>query len=183
MPDGGININVDISEVDQYFTEIADPARVKKITRKALRKGAQITRDAIAARAPERPDLPSGTALPIGALASDIVISSFTDNNGHEVASVHPGKETSHAAGWVEFGHQMVRGGSLTLAGKGSGHRVGTHGMTSTFVPPHPFFRPAVEESQEAAAGAIVESLSADAVTQKEIPIVDSLDDALRLLA
>jgi hypothetical protein len=100
MP-GSININVDISDADHFFTMLADPVRVKKITRKALRKGAEITRDAIAVRAPERPDLPSGTALPIGALKNDIIIRSYTDDKGKEVASVQPGALTDYAAGLV----------------------------------------------------------------------------------
>jgi len=165
MP-GNINISVDTSELDQYFAEIADPVRVKKITRKALRKGATIIRDAVAAVAPERPDLPSGTALPVGALKNDIVVRSYTDGNGKEVASVQPGALTDHVAGWVEFGHQQVAGGKLSKDGKGSGHRVGTHGMTSTFVPPHPFFRRGEEASEAAAAEAVAESLSEDLVSE-----------------
>lgn len=160
MPDGGISINVDISELDEYLTEIADPVRLRKIERKALRKGAKVTQAAVQERAPVRPDLPSGTALPIGALAADIVIRSYTDGDGREVASVQPGARTSHAAGWVEFGHQMVTGGRLTKTGKGNGKNVG-------FVPAHPFFRPAAEASAEAASAAIIESLSEDAVDQK----------------
>ena len=45
---GSIDISVDISEANAFFEQLADPARIKKITRKALRKGAMITRDAIA---------------------------------------------------------------------------------------------------------------------------------------
>lgn len=165
MP-GSIDINVDISECDAFFAEIADPVRVKKITRKALRKGATVIRDAVAAMAPERPDLPSGTALPIGALKNDIIVRSSTDGNGREVATVQPGALTDHVAGWVEFGHQEVAGGKLGLDGKGSGHRVGTHGMTSTFVPPHPFFRPAEDASEAAATEAIAQSLSEDLVSE-----------------
>jgi HK97 gp10 family phage protein len=173
MADGQFDLHVDISQCDAFFTEIADPARVKKITRKALRKGAMVIRDAVAARAPERPDLPSGTALPIGALKNDIIVKSSTDDNGRETASVQPGALTDHVAGWVEYGHQQVAGGKLGLDGKGKGHRVGTHGMTSTFVPAHPFFRPAEEESEAAANDAIAESLSEDLVSEKA-PSADS---------
>jgi HK97 gp10 family phage protein len=165
MP-GDIDISVDFSACDAYFAEIADPARVKKITRKALRKGAMVIRDAVAARAPERPELPSGTALPIGALQNDIIVRSSTDDNGREIATVQPGALTNHVAGWVEFGHQLVTGGKLSTSGKGSGHRVGVHAMTSTFVPPHPFFRPAEEASEAAATEAITESLSEDLVSE-----------------
>lgn len=164
--DGSINIGVDISSADEFFAEIADPVRVKKITRKALRKGAMVIRDAVAAVAPERPDLPSGTALPIGALKNDIIVRSYTDENSREVASVQPGKLTDHVAGWVEYGHQMVTGGKLSVSGKGKGRRVGTHGLTSTFVPPHPFFRRGEEASEAAAIEAVEESLSEDLVNE-----------------
>jgi HK97 gp10 family phage protein len=169
MP-GSIDIRVDISQCDAYFAEIADPVRVNKIVRKALRSGAMIVRDAVAARAPERPDLPSGTALPIGALKNDIVIRSYTNDKGEAAVSVQPGSLTNFAAAMVEYGHQMVLGGRLSKDDKGTGHRVGTHGMTTTFVPPHPFFRPAVEASEAAATEAISESLSEDLV--KEAPSV-----------
>jgi Bacteriophage HK97-gp10, putative tail-component len=171
MP-GAINISVDTSACDAYFADITDPVRVKKITRKALRSGAMVIRDAVAERAPERPDLPSGTALPIGALKNDIIIRSYTNDNGKEVASVQPGTMTDHVAAWVEYGHQQVAGGRLSVSGKGSGHRLGVHGMTSTFVPPHPFFRPAEEASEAAATEAITESLSEDLVNESAPSVV-----------
>lgn len=163
MP-GDIRITVDASELDGYLDAIADPARVKKITRKALRKGAQVTRAAIAERAPVRPDLPSGTALPMGALASDIIVRSYTDADGKEVASVQPGEYTDHVAGFVEFGHRMVRGG-YSRVDKKTGKTKG-HGKEVGQVPAHPFFRPGAEASEDAAAEAIVESLSEDAVNE-----------------
>jgi hypothetical protein len=172
MP-GEISISVDISSADEFFKEIADPVRVKKITRKALRKGAMVIRDAVAAVAPERPDLPSGTALPIGALKNDIIVRSYTDQSGREVASVQPGALTDHVAGWVEFGHQMVTDGRLNKQGKGSGHRVGVHGLTSTFVPPHPFFRRGEEASEATATEAVAESLSEDIVNETA-PSIDA---------
>lgn len=161
----GIGIIVDTSEFDQYMDQIADPAREKKITRKALRKGAMITRDAIAERAPERPDLPSGTALPIGALANDIVVRSYTGEGGREFVAVQAGKLTDHVAGWVEYGHRLVHGGYSKLnkqTGKtrGPGSEVGQ-------VPAHPFFRPGAEASADAAATAIIESLSIDLINER----------------
>lgn len=161
MP-GDIRISVDVSEFEGFCSTIGDPARVKAITRKALRKGAKITQAAIEERAPERPDLPSGTALPIGALAADIVVRSYTDADGREVASVQPGALTDHVAGWVEFGHRMVRGG-YSRVNKKTGKTSGP-GAEVGQVPAHPFFRPGAEESEEAAAAAIVDSLAEDAV-------------------
>jgi HK97 gp10 family phage protein len=148
-----------LAELEQDLTAIGDEKRVKSIIRKALRAGAVIMQGAIEERAPERPDLPSSNALPVGALRADIVVTATTDETGALAVSVGPGKYTKHVASWVEYGHQMVQGGRLSLFGNGTGHRVGTHGMTSTFVPPHPFIRPAYEASREAAAEAIVESL------------------------
>ncbi len=160
----GIGIIVDSSEFDQYMSTIGDPARLKSIERKALRKGATITRDAIAARAPVRPDLPSGTALPQGALANDIVLRAYTDSDGRECVSVQPGKLTDHVAGWVEFGHRLVQGGYSRMDRK-TGKTRGP-GKEAGQVPAHPFFRPGTEESVEAAVSAIQESLSADVVNE-----------------
>jgi hypothetical protein len=173
MADGSISISVDISGADEFFKEIADPVRVKKITRKALRKGAMIIRDAVAAVAPERPDLPSGTALPIGALKNDIIVRSYTDDNGREVASVQPGKLTDHVAGWVEFGHQMVTDGRLNKQGKGEGKRAIVHKTGETFVGPNPFFRRGEEASEAAATEAVAESLSED-IVKETTPSLDA---------
>lgn len=174
---GEIGIHVDISEVDAYLSAIGDPKRVKAITRKALRKGARITQAAIAERAPERPDLPYGGKLPIGALKNDIIVRTFTDNDGKEVASVQAGDLTDHVAGWVEFGHRMVVGPS-GISQKGYTSKVLPNGKLrgsgteSGSVPAHPFFRPGAEASEEAAAAAIVDSLAEDAVNENAPTVI-----------
>jgi HK97 gp10 family phage protein len=154
-----------LKQIDEAFTAMADPARVKKIVRKALKKGAKIEQAAMRARAPERPDLPSGTALPPGALKADITIGNTTDGENLAVI-VGPGKYTRHAAGWVEYGHQMVVGGRRSVKnGKvtGKGHLVTVNGTTLSVVPAHPWIRPAYEESATAVTTAIVDSLTEDA--------------------
>jgi Bacteriophage HK97-gp10, putative tail-component len=157
-----VELTFDTREMEAYFTALANPERCKKMKRKALRKGAAIIKASVEELAPERPDLPSGTALPVGAVKADIHVRLSTQNQTTEVATISPGKETEFVQSLVEFGHQQVAGGKLGLDGKGEGHRVGTHGMTSTFVPPHPFWRPAIEASAESAASAIEESLLED---------------------
>ena len=166
--DGAISIIVDTSSADAYFARIADPARVKKITRKALRKGAMVIRDAVASEAPERPDLPYGGKLPIGALKNDIVVRSSTDDDGHEIATVQPGALTDHVAGWVEFGHQMVTSGKLSKSGKGKGKRSIVGSTGETFTQPNPFFRRGEEISEAAAIEAIETSLAADLPNELE---------------
>ncbi len=163
----GITVHIDgLKELDEAFTRMADPARVKKIIRKALRKGAEVERAAIQERAPERPDLPSGTALPPGALKGDIEVHATTDGDNLAI-TIGPGKYTKHAAGWVEYGHQMVVGGKRRLDKKGrirgNGRLVKVNGTTVSQVPAHPFIRPAFDATATAATDAIVESLTEDA--------------------
>jgi HK97 gp10 family phage protein len=162
-----LEVKIDgLKEIDDAFAAMADPARVKKIVRKALNKGAKVEQAALRERAPERPDLPSGTALPPGALKADIVIGNTTDGDNLAVI-VGPGKYTRHAAGWVEYGHQMVVGGRRKVGKNGNvtgkGRLVKVNGTELTQVPAHPFIRPAYEESASAVTSAIVESLSEDA--------------------
>lgn len=166
----GYDFKVDISQCEQFFTAIGDPNRVKKITRKALRKGAEVIRAAVADEAPERPDLPSSTALPIGALKSDIIIRSYTDENGTEVASVQPGKYTDHVAAFVEYGHRIIVGpsgrsekGYKSRRNRRTGEFEGP-GTEAGFVQPNAFFRRGEEKSMAAAQDAIEESLGADLV-------------------
>lgn len=151
-----------LTELEQDLTAIGDEKRVKKIIRKALRAGGTVMQAAIEERAPERPELPSGTALPPGALRADINMVATTDEAGATALSVGPGKYTKHVASWVEYGHMMVVGGRRSLKnGKvsGKGRLTTVNGTELTQVPAHPFIRPAYEASREAAAEAIIDSL------------------------
>lgn len=106
-------------------------------------------------------------ALAPGELLADIAVRPVPDAApGDILLAVGPGKKTSHVARWVEYGHQMVTGGRLSLSGKGRGHRVGTHGMISTFVPPHPFLRPSQEAAEPAALAAFEAVLKAEIEAQ-----------------
>lgn len=57
-----------------------------------------------------RPALPSGRALPVGALKADVTLE-VRRESGLLMAVVGPGKLTAHVARWVEYGHRRVRGG------------------------------------------------------------------------
>lgn len=124
-----------------------------KMLNRALREGAKVFQQQEAARAPERPDLPSSTALPPGALKSDVSIKKV---RGLTVYLIGPGRYTSRAAHLVELGHRLVRGGRNRLLKngktKGSGAVVGQ-------VPPHPYIRPAYEAGSTPALAAIKASL------------------------
>lgn len=124
-----------------------------RMTRQALMVGGRVIQEAIADLAPVRPELPSGTALPEGALKQDIELHI---ERGAETKSVQavisPGSRTSYAAKWVEYGHRLVRGGySRLLANgktRGKGKQVGD-------VSAHPFIRPGFEASKAAAQDAV----------------------------
>ena len=109
----------------------------------------QVVQAAITEAAPVRPVLPSGTALPPGALKADIELHVVKERDGSVSAYIEPGRYTRHAARWVEYGHRLVRGGRLK---KGGAH-IGD-------VPAYPFIRPAFEASEGAALAAAEESVA-----------------------
>ena len=124
--------------------------------RDGLRAGGEVIQAAIRARAPIRPNLPSGDALPPGALAHDIELH-VGKEDGKWSAIVRPGTETAYAAEWVEYGHRMVTGGYSKVMRGGRVRGPGRLTMTasgSKSVPAHPFIRPGYEESTGAAIDA-----------------------------
>lgn len=96
----------------------------------------------------------NSTSLDPGAIKEDIRITPVSKD---EVGVVHvfvgPGKKTRHVAGWVEWGHRLIKGGysKVLPTGKlrGPGREVGQ-------VRPYPFLRQAYEQSQVSAIDAFV---------------------------
>jgi len=133
-----------------------------KAMRAGLRDAAEVMQGAVAAAAPERPALPSGNALPPGALRSDITLVVKRDAGILE-AIVQPGKYTFHVARWVEYGHRLAKGGQIAWEGMVNGRRRrrGGHGHLIGDVPAHPFIRPAFEASIQASIAAFVDGLKA----------------------
>jgi len=146
---GGFTYHIrGLRELDAKMAELGGAAS-KRIARKGLRAAGAVFLGAITDAAPERPELPSGTALPIGALAADIGMRLGRDEAGLPAAIVSPGKATRHVANWVEYGHRLVRGGRNRKGRGGPGRVVGN-------VPAHPFIRPAFEASADAAVDTFV---------------------------
>lgn len=113
----------------------------EKVIRKGLRAGGQVVQAAVTLAAPVRdPSKPSTTALPPGALKSDIELRVMKESDGSFSALIQPGKYTRYAARLVEYGHEMIVGG-----------RKGKGGASIGQVPAHPFFRPAFEGSEQGA--------------------------------
>lgn len=114
----------------------------EKVIRRGLRAGGQVIQAAITLAAPVRnPSLPSTTALPPGALKSDIELRVVKEQEDASFSAIiAPGKYTRYAAYLVEYGHEMVVGG-----------RKGKGGTTIGQVPAHPFFRPAFEGAEQGA--------------------------------
>lgn len=153
---GGFSVRIEgLQELDAKLTELGTKAATR-IIRKGLNAGGEVIQAAVQERAPVRPDLPSGDALPVGALAQDIQLRFGRDDEGLPAAIVGPGKYTSHAANWVEYGHRLVKGGySSVKRGKlqGHGHQIGT-------VPAHPFIRPGYEASAPEAVEVAVKTMT-----------------------
>lgn len=153
LGDGGF------AELQEALDSLTGTQR-KTIERKALRRVGKIVQKAVQEHAPIRPDLPSGTALPIGALKDDIEyrIHLATDPiDDNSIVTVTPGKKTAHAADWVENGHALVAGGYSKVDGKGG--RRGP-GKVIGHVQPHPFIRPAADSIEGEAVEAFQETLA-----------------------
>lgn len=141
----GFTVNITgLKELDRRLQEMGTQD-AKRCIRKALNAGGTVMQEAIQAITPVRPDLPSGSALPVGAMVNDILISNYTADNNLAVL-VGPGHRTAHAARWTEYGHEMV-----TRGGKGAGQ-----------VPPHSFIRRGYESAREPAVEAIVTTLASE---------------------
>jgi hypothetical protein len=147
---------VGLKELDAKLSELQTTTATRVIN-EGLMAGGRIFQAAVMARAPERPTLPSGTALPPGALKLDIEVHRSHDPEGLPAVIVAPGKFTRHAARWVEYGHRLVKGGynKLLASGKkrGPGKEIGD-------VPAYPFIRPGYEAAREEAVGATVMTIA-----------------------
>lgn len=114
-------------------------------TRGAVRAGANVIRDEMAAQAPMLDEeTANSTALDPGVLKTEIrVAMGRVDKEGFIVAEIGPSEEVAHVARWVEYGHRLVKGGYSSFKRgrlQGSGKQIGE-------VPAHPFLRPAYETS------------------------------------
>lgn len=147
---------VGLKELDAKLSELQTTTATRVIN-DGLMAGGRIFQAAVTARAPERPLLPSGTALPPGALRIDIEVHKSHDPDGLPAVIVGPGKFTQHAARWVEYGHRLVTGGysKVMASGKTRGH-----GKEIGEVPAYPFIRPGYEAAREEAVGATVMTIA-----------------------
>jgi hypothetical protein len=143
-------IGVDISSVAAMLKGMDGEIKEKAMLA-ALKAGAEVEQLEIQANCPERIDLPSGTALPIGALRSDVVIKMSGKKINRPYAVVKFGKYSAHVARWVEEGHKVHHGGR----GK---HGTDTGGSTQ----PNPF----VSRSFEASLGAVQEAIQTTFIAQ-----------------
>ncbi len=141
-----------IENLDAFRSEIGTTA-IRDGARAAARVYAQAEREA--APVLLHKDAHS-TALDPGAIRDDIRVTAPTvDESGIVHVFVGPGKRTRRVAGWVEWGHRLVkRGYSEMLANgktRGPGEEVGS-------VRPHPFLRPSYERSQQEAVQAFTKA-------------------------
>jgi HK97 gp10 family phage protein len=147
-------------EFSRMMTDLAGPV-AEKIARHAVREGGRVIQAAITEAAPVRPALPSGTALPPGALKNDIVVKTVKEPDGSVSAYIQPGAKTLHISRLVEYGHELVKGGySKQGAGILGQGRQGP-GRVIGHVQAAPFIRPAFEASEAAAQDAIAMDIAA----------------------
>lgn len=123
----------------------------EKICRTAMRAAGRVVQAAVTESAPVRVDLPSGTALPPGALKADIELHVVKERDGSISAYIEPGRYTRRAGILAEYGHELVAGGRKEKGGQTIGQ-----------VPPRPWFRPAYEASEGEALTAAEETLGTE---------------------
>jgi HK97 gp10 family phage protein len=154
----GDDISLDVHGMEGIEAKLLQMGDVwsREAVHQALVPAGRILQGAITALAPVRTeDGRGGDALPPGKLKGDIVMEVF-----QKTVVVGPSRDTSHVAGWVEFGHALVRGGRRKKGGSVVGH-----------VAPHPFIRPAFDTAIDPAAQAFVDSLAVqlEAVVPAEV--------------
>lgn len=139
----------------------------ERIIRKAMRAGGEVVRAAITDAAPVRTAGLGGNSsnpawdLPPGALKSDIQLTVTKDKQTGSIAAyIEPGAYTKFVAKMCEYGHQIAKGGRL-----GYGGRAGK-GTVAGFVPAHPFVRPAMELSADAAIEAIEGTIATEILAE-----------------
>lgn len=156
MPD--VSLQVQGLDELQRRLDLLRTEQAQKILRKGLRAGGRWVQTEVAERAPVRPSLPSGTALPVGALKFDVILRNIYRGvpEGGAVVTVGFGKFTAHVARWVEFGHRLVAGGRYMNWGKrGKGEVTGR-------VWAHPFMRPAWEATENVCALTFANTVKAE---------------------
>jgi HK97 gp10 family phage protein len=156
---GGFTVHIEgLRELDAKLSEMKD-AQVKRVIRQGLDAGGDVMRAAIAEAAPVRPDLPSEDALPPGALKQDIEVRRGRFE-GLLAVFIGPGKFTRRQAGWVEYGHRLVRGGTSQLVKTFFGKlKYKGPGQEVDVVKAHPFIRPTYEAVREEAVQVAVDTM------------------------
>jgi len=139
------NVTVDCTSVIEMLKALGDDAKDKAI-QAALRAGAKIEQTEIQNNCPTRVEGPSGTALPVGALKSDVIIKTSTKQADVPYALVTFGKYSKHVARWVEDGHKVIKGT------KGSKKDTGKE------TTPNPFISAAFETCEQEVTKAIQET-------------------------
>lgn len=173
--DDGITIEIEgLKDADEMLGNLASKV-AERVIRKALRAGAKFEQQAQASAAPLRPDLPSGTALPIGALSNDVVIRVQRVDANTVEAIVGPGGATKHASNWVEYGHRMVKGGYSKANSNGSSRGPGKQVLVNKkdspglgTVPAHPYIRPTFEATETRVVDIIATTLKEEITKASE---------------
>ncbi|HEY1213679.1 MAG TPA: HK97 gp10 family phage protein, partial [Bryobacteraceae bacterium] len=97
-------------ELASRLRSLAGPQKTEALKR-SLRPVGKLTKKAIEDRAPVRPEQPTTTALPVGALKSDVHYAVTVDEHkGIGQVTTGPGRKTRHVANWVEYGHKLTKG-------------------------------------------------------------------------
>ena len=154
-------VNELVANLDKLKTKAAET-----VIRKSLRKGGKLMQSALAEAAPTRPDLPSTTALPVGALASDIELSVNKTSTGI-TATIGPGAWTAPFAIMVEYGHRQVKGGYSKKLKNG---KTRGPGKESGFVQARPFVRPCYEAVADSITTVICDTLNEEVVKAASNP-------------
>jgi HK97 gp10 family phage protein len=140
-----------VEEVKQFLAE-APKTLVATGFLRALQAGGEVIRAAVEARTPVggeklwNEETFSEIATTGGALIQGLTMDVNLDSNFQGgIARIGFTREQAHVANWVEFGHRMV------------GHKPKKKLLGQ--VEPHPFMRPALAESANAAIEAFGESM------------------------
>ena len=158
-------MGLEVTGLEDMIAELqrlADPKVAIEATKRAVRAGAEVVFERVLANVPVREfeATEETTGLAKGAMKASLDVFDDSYADGSVSSTVAFGKDAKHAARLVEEGHRKVHGGKSKLGKDGLYHG---EGIETGFVPAHPFFRPAVEGSEQEVSEAV------DAAFRKEI--------------
>lgn len=151
-------VSVRVSGADEILRNLnrLPPQVRRQHLLEAVKPGAEVIKRAVEEKAPRGEGDATYKGQPIGHLADSIVVEGEVMDDDAVIYKIGPDKHHFYAP-FVEFGHAIVRVTNRIKNAAGRTIRRETQELGQ--VPPHPFMRPAYDESKNEAERAVAREL------------------------